>query len=224
MIQLTAGGPRVVRDGEWMAQQREFADRHCVVFKDFVEESILNRVPRMLETGRYEVQEHVDEDGIVFARELRMRHDQPLVRTFELLLNQLRLFEAIAELTGSERDIRLFEGRCYKRLPDSNHFGSWHDDGNPAKLYGLSINLSPRPVEGGAFHIRSRKTGELFRTVPSGRFGDAHLFRIHRSLEHKVSPVRGTEPRCAYAGWFRGGVDHPDYRDVVREAFVREQL
>ena len=220
MIQLTASGPRVVRDGEWMTQQREFADRHCVVFEDFVEESILNRVPRMLETSRYEAHEHVDEDGVAFAREFRMRHDQLLVRTFELLLNQHRLFEAIAELTGSEREIRCFAGRCYKRLPDDNHFDGWHDDGNPAKLYGLSINLSPRPVQGGAFHIRSRKTGEVFRTV-SGRFGDAHLFRIHRSLEHKVSPVQGIEPRCAYAGWFRGGVDHPDYRDVVRKTLVR---
>ena len=221
MIQLTAGGPRVVRDGEWMARQREFTDRHCVVFKDFVEESILNRVPRMLETSRYHVREHVDEDGVAFARELTMRHDQPLARVFELLLNQFRLFDAIAEFTGSERDIRLFEGRCYKRFPDGNHFGSWHDDGNPAKLYGLSINLSPRPVEGGAFHIRRRKTGEVLRTVSETRFGDAHLFRIHRSLEHKVSPVQGTEPRCAYAGWFRGGVDPLDYRDVVRKTFVR---
>ena len=147
MIQLTVGGPRIVKDDGWVAQQREFAHRHCVVFKDFIEESILNRVPRMLETSRYHVHEYVDEDGVVFAREPRMRHDQPLVRTFELLLNQVRLFEAIAELTGSERDIRCFAGRCYKRLPDDNHFYGWHDDGgNPVKVYGLSINLSPRPV------------------------------------------------------------------------------
>ena len=224
MIQLTAGGPRIVKDAGWVAQQREFAHRHCVVFKDFVEESILRRVPRMLETSRYHVHEHVDEDGAVFDRELKMQDDQPLARAFELLLNQLRLFRAIAELTGSEKDIRLFQGRCCKRLPNDAPFDNWHDDGIPEKLYGLSINLSPKPVEGGAFHLRRKKTGEILRTVPSGRFGDAHLFRIHRSLEHKVSRVQGTEPRCTYAGWFRGGADHPHYREVIRKVLVRAPL
>ena len=224
MIQLTAGGPRIVKDAGWVAQQREFAHRHCVVFKDFVEESILRRVPRMLETSRYHVREHVDEDGAVFDRELTMQHDQPLARAFELLLNQLRLFRAIAELTGSEKEIRFFQGRCCKRLPNDAPIDNWHDDSIPEKLYGLSINLSPKPVEGGAFHLRRRKTGEILRTVPSGRFGDAHLFRIHRSLEHKVSLVQGTEPRCTYAGWFRGGADHPHYREVIRKMLVQAPL
>ena len=145
-------------------------------------------------------------------------------RAFELLLNQLRLFRAIAELTGSEKEIRLFRGRCCKRLPNDAPIDNWHDDGIPEMLYGLSINLSPKPVEGGAFHLRRKKTGEILRTVPSGRFGDAHLFRIHRSLEHKVSLVQGTEPRCTYAGWFRGGADHPHYREVIRKVLVRAPL
>ena len=221
MIQLAAGGPSVVKDDEWMAQQHEFAHRHCVVFKGFVDESMLNRISRMLETSQYYGREDVREGG-VWSRELTMRDDEPLVTAFVLLLNQPRLFKAIAELTGSKREIRIFEGRCFKRVPNSNHFDSWHNDRQPGRLYGLSINLSQKPVEGGAFQIRSKKTGEILRTVPPSRFGDAHLFRVHRSLEHKVSSVQGTEPRCVYAGWFCAGPDYQDYREMIRkELFAR---
>ncbi len=216
MIQLAAGGPAVVKDNEWMAQRHEFAHRHCVVFKGFVDQPMLKRIPRMLETSQYYGREDVREGG-VFAREITMRDDEPLVTAFVLLLNQPRLFKAIAQFTGSKREIRIFEGRCYKRLPNSNHFDSWHNDRVPGRLYGLSINLSQKPVEGGAFQIRNKKTGEILRTIPPSRFGDAHLFRVHRSLEHKVSLIRGTEPRCVYAGWFCGGPDYKGHREMIRK-------
>ena len=221
MIQLTAGGPHIVKDDGWVAKQREFAQRHCVVLEGFVDEGILGRVPRMLEAGEFYTREDVTRKGEVFARELKMRKTELLPRMFFLLLNQPRLFGAIAEFAGSEKDIRSFDGRCYKRPPGDEHFDSWHTDVNRDRLYGLTINLSSEPFRGGSFQIRSRETGELFRTVSRTRFGDAHLFRIHKSIEHKVFPVRGTEPRYAYAGWFIGGVDSLDYRDVVRKTLGR---
>ena len=216
MIQLTAGGPRVVKDDEWMALQQEFAHHHCVVFKDFIEASILNRISRMLKTSQYYDRADV-RSGTVYARELTMRYEEPLVAAFELLLNQSRLFKAIAEFTGSEREIRVFEGRCYKRISNSNHFDSWHNDRRPGRLYGLSVSLSPKPVQGGFFQIRSKKTGEILRTVPPGLLGDACLFRIHRFLEHKVSLVQGTEPRHVFAGWFCGGDNYRDHREAIRK-------
>ena len=214
MIQLTAGGPRIVKDAGWVAQQREFAQRHCVVFKDFVEESILNRVPRMLEAGRFYTFEHVCKKGEVFARELCMRDTERLPQVFFLLLNQPRLFDAIAELTGSEAAIRRFNGRCFKQLPGSEHFDSWHTDDNLGRTFGLTINLSPKPC-GGGFQIRCRKTREVFRTVTGTRFGDACLFRIRRSIEHRALPVEGSAPRCIYGGWFISGAG-ADYREEAR--------
>ena len=217
MIRLTARGPAVVRDDEWAAQQREFARRHCVVFRGFVDESILERVPRMLETSRYFAKEYVDEKVGVFARELTMHATEPLGGMFFLLLNQPRLFEAIAEFTGCGTPIHYFEGRAFKRLPVGEHIDSWHTDSPRAlkRRYGLSINLSWEPFDGGSFRIRNKKTGEVLREVTASRFGDAHLFRIHDSLEHIVSAVRGEAPRYCYAGWFTG---MGDYREVLREA------
>ena len=214
MIRLTTGGPRIVEDAGWIAQQREFAQRHCIVLEGFVDEGILGRVPRMLEAGRFHTFEHASKKIGVFSRELCMRDAEWLPRVFFLLLNQPRLFDAIAGLTGCEAAIRRFEGRCFKQLPGAEHFDSWHTDDNLGRTFGLTINLSPEPC-GGGFQIRSRETREVFRTVTGSRFGDACLFRIHRSIEHRALPVEGPAPRCIYGGWFISGAG-ADYREMAR--------
>ena len=203
MIQLTTSGVRIAKDDEWAAQQQEFAQRHCVVLEGFLGESILCHIPRMLEQGEFDLRDDFDYEGQAFARELTMRRSEALPQMLFYFLNQPRLREAIAELTGCERTIRTFVGRCFKHLPGVGHFDSWHGDVKDERLYALSINLSREPFEGGSFQIRSRRTGEVFRTIGSNRFGDACLFRIDNSLEHKILPLRGTAPRCRYAGWFR---------------------
>ena len=216
MIQLTAGGPLVIKDDGWAARRREFAQRHCVVLEGFVGEDILLRVPRMLEAGRFHSNENVDETGEVFNTELLMGSTEPLAQMFFLLLNQSRLFDAIAELTGSEAAIRCFKGRCFKQLPGSGHFADWHSDlhDGAGTMFGLTINLSPKP-SGGGFQIRSNRTNKVFQTVAGTRFGDACLFRIHGSLAHRTLPVEGPAPRCIYGGWFFSGC--ADYREVIRK-------
>ena len=219
MIQLTAVGPRILKDDGWAARKREFAQRHCVVLEGFVDEAILGRVPQMLEAGRFHTFEHASKKVGVFSRELQMRGAERLPQMFFLLLNQPRLFAAIAELTGSEAAIRCFSGRCFKQLPSGEHFDSWHTDDNIGRTFGLTINLSSKPC-GGGFQIRSWKTKEVFQTVTETRFGDACLFRIQRSLEHRALPVEGPEPRCVYGGWFISGAG-ADYREVLREKLRR---
>ena len=218
MIQLTTHGPRIVKDSAWAAQQQEFALRHGVVLEGFVEEALLARLARLAETGEYESAENGPE-GTVLARELTMRRDQPLVRAFHMLLNQRRLFEATAELTGATKDILGVRGRCHRRVPGSNHFSRWHDDGGWGRLYGLSISLSSSREAGGVFQIRCAKTKETLQTIPRLKRGDARLFRIHRLLEHRVSSV--TQPYCGFAGWFLGGNKNRPYQEVMREQFVR---
>lgn len=217
-IQLAASGPRITKDAAWFAKKEQFARRHCVVFEGFVAPSLVARVPQWLETSRYVPLEHAY-GGVTGTRELIMRGDQPLVCAFNLLLNQGQLFEAIAEFAGVEEELAAFEGRCYKRLPIDSHFDAWHNDASGRRL-GLSISLSPKPVEGGVFTIRRARTREVLRRLPPRRLGDAHLFRIHNSLEHRVSSVRGTQPKYAFAGWFSGGVGD---RAALRNALARSK-
>ena len=216
-IQLTPSGPRIAKDEAWFAKKEEFARRHCVVLEDFVAPSLLERVPGWLATSQYDHWEHAY-GGVTGTTELVMRGDQPLVGAFDILLNQPRLFEAIAEFARIEDEMGAFVGRCYKRLPNEGHFDAWHDDANAIRKLGLSISLSPKPVQGGVFSIRSTRTREVLRRVPPRPLGDAHLFRLGRSLEHRVSPVRGTEPKYAFAGWFCGG-ETPTA--PLRNAFAR---
>ena len=219
MIRLTTRGPVVVRDDEWITQQREFARRHCVVFRGFVDASILERVPRMLETSRFFTSEHIGKNNkVISASEVLMYDTEPLACMFFFLVNQPRLFEAMTEFTGCEMPIRYFMGRFRKQLPGGEGF-RWHDDRERKRerLVGLSINLSPEPFVGGSFRIRNKETGEVLRAVTASRFrfGDACLFRVHDSLEHMLSVVRGGPPRYNYVGWFTGA---RDYRKVLREA------
>ena len=203
MIQLTTSGVRIAKDDAWAAQQQEFAQRHCVVLEGFLDESILCHIPRMLEQGEFDLRDDFDYEGQAFARELTMRKSEALPQMLFYFLNQPPLREAIAELTGCEKTIRTFVGRCFKHLPGGGQFDSWHGDVRDERLYALSINLSREPFEGGSFQIRSSRTREVFQTVGANRFGDACLFRIDNSLEHKILPLRGTAPRYRYAGWFR---------------------
>ena len=219
MIRLTTRGPVVVRDDEWITQQRELARRHCVVFRSFVDASILERVPRMLETSRFFTSELLLQGkNKAAAREVLMYDTEPLACMFFFLVNQPRLFEAMTEFTGCEMPIRYFIGRFRKQLPGGEGF-RWHDDRDRKRerLVGLSINLSPEPFVGGNFRIRNKETGEILRAVTASRFrfGDAILFRIHDSLEHALSVVRGGPPRYNYVGWFTWA---RDYRKVLREA------
>ena len=220
MIRLATGGPHVVKDDRWAALRQEFAQRHCVTLEGFVDKGVLERVPRMLEAGRFHTFEHITSQGALVARELCMGDTEQLPLMFFWLLNQSRLFDAIAEFTGCGVAIRRFDLRCYKQVPGSDHFIAWHNDGprRTGRLFGLTINLSPEPC-GGGFQIRRRKTREVLRTVTGTRFGDACLFRIHESLEHRSLPVEGSEPRCICGGWFLGA--GADYRKVVREMIRR---
>ena len=225
MIQLTTSGLRIVKDDEWAAQQRNFAERHCVVLKNFVDDSLAPRLVRLAETGQYEQRERalggkqlprgsLPPDAVV-ARELTMPGDEPLARTFDVLLNQRRLFDAIAELTGATKEIRRFMGRGYKRGPE--HFSRWHNDLVDGRLYGLGISLSA--ASGEVLRIRRAKDKEILRTVPPLKPGDARLFRIHRDLEHMVFVE--DKPYCGYAGWFVGGKEHSRYEEVMRGQLVR---
>ena len=224
MIQLTSGGVRVVKDAEWTARQQEFAQRQCVVLENFVDESLAPRLARLAETSRYELRERAYggyhqrqrlPPGVAVARELTLLEDQPLARAFEMLLNQRRLFDAIAELTGATKEILRFTGRGYKRSPE--HFSRWHNDLVDGRLYGLGISLST--AGGEVLRIRRAKDKEILRTVPPLALGDARLFQIHRALEHMVFVE--DKPYCGYAGWFVGGKKHNRYEEVMREQLAR---
>jgi hypothetical protein len=137
----------------------------------------------------------------------------------ELLANDSQFFEAIRTLTGCG-PIGLFHGRVYSMIPASGHYDSWHSDEGFDRLIAMSINLSPAPYEGGLLQIRENASSRIVHEVANTGFGDGILFRIARTLTHRVTSVEGTVPKTAYAGWFR---TKPFYNNLVRERIARVQ-
>lgn len=44
MIAVTPAEPKIVEDDQWAEQWETFKQRHCVVFKDFVDQRVLRRL------------------------------------------------------------------------------------------------------------------------------------------------------------------------------------
>ena len=215
MIQLGCNGIEWSKDDEWRTLQEEMRTRHCVLLKDFLAPSLISVIRPLLTTNRFLPYEHVDQKGKgrVLARERRLEASDPLARLFTFCLNSTRFHRAVGDLAGLDKDIRYFLSRCYKRYPGIDHFDSWHTDYISSRLLGMSINLSTEPLQGEGFRIRDRSgSRKVHRTIKSD-FGDAHLFRIDKRLEHRVLPLKGTVPRICCAGWF---LPHRNVRDLFR--------
>lgn len=90
----------------------------------------------------------------------------------------------------------------------------WHDDVSHNRRVGISVNRSPRPYRGGTFQLRDCQSERMLAEVANTGLGDALVFAISSELEHRVSPILGSEAKSAFAGWIRP--DLPDFFDGMR--------
>lgn len=189
--------------------QQEFRTDHCVVLRGLLDSSLYSLLLPMIETGVWQDKTH---DGIGTEIVLDNSFALDLIHfavNSPAFLSVVKRFTDCAELSW-------FDGRIYRFIPGSGHHDSWHDDVDKDRLVGMSINLSSAAFEGGCFQLRDRVTGVLCREVVGTLLGDAHLFRISPSLQHRVESVVGGQPRTAFAGWFRSG--QPDLLSRIKTA------
>jgi hypothetical protein len=136
--------------------------------------------------------------------------DSRAVRLMFFLVNDPSLFAIVRRITGCPR-IGCFTGRVYRMIPGAGDYDTWHSDAIQHRMIGMSINLG-EAYEGGVFQMRERPStrplGELPNIVP----GSAILFRIDDRLEHWISPMSGTAPKTAFAGWFRSA---PEFLSLI---------
>ena len=196
-------GPAAVATGssrDLPRLQDEFERNHCALLPQLLSEALFDRILRQIDEGEFSFREHKN-----ISTELCMGQGKaPALLMF--LANDPGLFGLVRGITGCGR-IGRFSGRVYRMSPGPEHKDSWHDDCQQDRMVAMSINLTPTPYSGGVLEIRDRKSEEvLHRTTNTGR-GDALLFRITPSLQHRVTRVEGGVPRTAYAGWFTPGPD-----------------
>lgn len=206
LIKLTMRGA-VVADAadSWAAHRQTFSKSHCIRLPRLLDPPVIAYVrAKVAECGGFHINAVRGQNHEHFtSRELRAGPEHPVSNLFWILLSQRHFLETIDEICGCGGKLRRVTGRYMELHPDTDQFIDWHNDLDPARRLGFSIDLSPQPLAGGQFQLRHAKTKRMYAKVDS-QLGDCHLFRIHPHLEHRVTPLTGTTPRCCYAGWILG--------------------
>ncbi len=196
-----------VHPGEASRLKAEFEQNHCFRIRRLLNPPILALLQRRLAAAEFGDNTHAE-----IGRELLMR-DAGVSSILHFVINTPAFLEALREIS-SLPEIKSFTGRVFKLLPGPDHYTKWHNDLAEGRLIGMSLNLTPEEYSGGIFMIRERRATEPLCEVANTGFGDANFFRISPALVHQVTPVTGTIPRTAFAGWFYGG--RPDYHSELR--------
>jgi hypothetical protein len=207
-VQLTKSGARVdVSASELAAVKAEFDRRHCIVLRQLVAPDLLEAIHDKIGAASF-----FDKTNINIGDESRMTSD-PIAAALEFLTNDPALFEFVRAVTGIG-EIGCFRGRVYRLLPNTGQQSDWHSDLAHGRMATMSINLTARAYAGGLLQFRKVDTQEIVTGIHNTGLGDATLFKIDPSLQHRVTPTTGTVPRTAYAGWF---LQAPAFSALLKE-------
>ena len=206
MIQLTRNRTVFQGSAEDLDTLRAtFDQQHWLRLPHFVEPALLKTIQNGLPDNLFQPFEH---HGI--GEELVVGHCSGLT-LLTFLTNDPRLLDLVGHIT-SHKLVASFTGRIYRLNPSSGHYDSWHDDLREHRLIAMSLNLATQPHRGGILQIRDRASKQVLQEVTNTTYGDAIIFRLGKHLQHRVTPVEGTVPRTAFAGWF---MSHPPFAELL---------
>ncbi len=194
MLRITKTGT-IVTAGDLDELRAAFEVHHCVQLRGLLDPELAHLIRSRIDDTQFYERPH---DEIATEECLA---DSTLQATLVFLINDDAFFDAVRRITGCDR-FKGFWGRIYRMLPDRAHFDSWHDDVDGDRVVGMSVNLSAGEFRGGEFQIRERGSERPRHQIANTGLGDAVLFRIDESLEHRVARLEGTVPKIAFAGWF----------------------
>lgn len=174
-----------------------FAQTPALACRDILDADLLDRVRDLCRRARFLVDVVPD----VGVREV----ETPPVAgaTLTVLLQRPELRDWIRRATGTA-PLGQVKGSVAQSRPSGGQQLDWHDDGEAAgtdRLLAITVNLGDEPFAGGAFELRSRRTGAIVR-FQHDRPGSALIFAVRPDLEHRVLPVTDGGPRRVFGGWF----------------------
>jgi hypothetical protein len=215
VIQLTRSGPVISPAARHLDRLRtQFDGEHCIRLPAFIDAELLRFIQKHFEHARFDIYVHKN-----IGVELSLAENVALSLLL-FLSNDPKLFDVIRQITGCDR-IGCFVGRVYRMAPGAGHYDSWHDDTLEHRLIGMSVNLGAHSYDGGIFRLREASSKKLLCEAVNTGPGDAIVFRIARHLEHCVTTVEGTEPKTAFAGWFKS---EPEFLSLLtRTETAREE-
>ncbi|MEK7436109.1 MAG: 2OG-Fe(II) oxygenase [Pseudomonadota bacterium] len=215
MIQLQKSG-EIINPDEVLRLKSEYQAHSCVRLPGLLGADLLKYLLTRLEQQPWIRRDH----GGIGADEVL--DDESARRLLHFVANAPGFLEAI-RVIGCCPEISEFRGEVYRLAPNSDHYDTWHSDAaqtRKQRLIGMSINLGSRAYSGGVFQLRDEETARTIFEVANTGYGDAILFRLSNRLKHRVTPVTGSEPRMAFAGWFRTGATnfYASLRSAVQDA------
>jgi len=174
----------------------QFRDEHWTRLTQLLEPSILDFLQARLDNTRWESMSHgkIGEEYIA--------NDLPTTSLLHFVMNRPRFRAVIEEITGC-KSLQWFRGRVYRMVAEAGHHDRWHSDIAYSNEIGMSVNLSRDIFRGGLFMLRDGNSKRILATVANTGPGDALIFRISPNLDHRISDLEGTEPKTAFAGWFK---------------------
>jgi 2OG-Fe(II) oxygenase superfamily len=175
--------------------REQFQRHHWFRIRGLVSEELLRRLAREIDSEEFQTQTHD-----TAHTELVMRTGRA-ANLLAFLTNDPGLFQLIREITGCD-PISWYAGRIYRMLPGPEHAGHWHDDALDGRMLAMTVNLGQAPYSGGILELREKSSEKVIDQVTNTGPGDALVFRVDPSLEHRVSAVEGDVPKTAFAGWF----------------------
>ena len=207
MIQVSREGFRQL---EPVGSAREhFGAHHWVKVPGFLAPPVLADVQRVIQAARFIETIHA---GVSPPSVDVCMEPNATSALLELLCNDSALFSAIEAITACGPLTR-FSGFVYRLTPAAGHHHNWHNDLVANRRVAMSVNLEPIPYTGGVLQIRLRESEEIIEEVENVGPGDAILFRIDGSLQHRATAVT-SGVKTAFAGWFRSG---PSLRDELAQ-------
>jgi hypothetical protein len=187
----------------------EFERTSSIVLPNFLDPPLLEVFQEQVASGLFSAMDHVG-----FGRDFPMR-DNSASQVLNFLLNDPRLLSAVRDLTGC-RAIRSFKGSVRRAIAGPGNSLSWHNDTNGGRLVALTLNLGTEAYCGGLLQIRDRGSKRIISEVANTGSGDAVVFRISKSLEHRNSRVLGKVAKTAFSGWFLESDDFVDALQMKR--------
>jgi hypothetical protein len=196
-LTIAFGGARYVSDSR---ERAAFQRANWIRLPALVDDAVLRRIDARLLGSAFAEMRH---DGVgAGSADLRLL-GPAASELLVLLCNDPAVLRGIEDITGCAPLTR-FNGSIYRMLPEAGHRQEWHDDLVDGRLVTLSVNLSTSNYDGGVLEIRDRRTRLPVARIPNTGKGDAVLFKLDSSLEHRVTPVTAGV-KTAFAGWFRRG-------------------
>jgi 2OG-Fe(II) oxygenase superfamily len=184
-----------ITTSELSSLRRNFERNHWFRLQGLLGKELLHRISGEIDNEEFQTQTH------------DTAHTELVMRTgraadlLAFLTNDPRLFQLIRAITGCD-PISWYAGRIYRMLPGPEHEGNWHDDALEGRMLAMTLNLGEAPYSGGVLEIREASSKNVVDKVENTGPGDALVFRVDPSLEHRVSAVKGEVPKTAFAGWF----------------------